>query len=236
MPVHPGRAVVEHLHPVHAHVAHPGFGIDGVHHRQGDERAAVAGPAPQHRQPPERSFVPTQHHLLTSAAPRARTGQPASGFGQKRQQPQPLPQRILRRAGIVEQRPDARADRFERFCAERRGHATRGAHHIGQHRETRPRIFKQQRLAAIRRLAHAVGDLRDLVCGRNGRSDPHQLALAFQPCDKFTQVTIHRPLRSKFRAPGAPSRSAAAVRGPPPRRSRPTPQPDGRPVRRACRW
>ena len=45
LPVHAGRAAVEHLHPVRADVAHAGFRILRDDERQRDVAAAVLGPA-----------------------------------------------------------------------------------------------------------------------------------------------------------------------------------------------
>ena len=50
LPVHPGRAIVVNLHPIHAEIARAGFGIAGVHVRQGDETPAILRPAFQDRQ------------------------------------------------------------------------------------------------------------------------------------------------------------------------------------------
>ena len=50
LPVHAGRARVEHLHPVRADVAHARLGILGEHERQRDVAATVLGPAFQDRQ------------------------------------------------------------------------------------------------------------------------------------------------------------------------------------------
>ena len=58
LPVHAGRAAVEHLHPVGADVAHAGLGILGEDQRQGDEPAAVVGPALEDRQLVERAVAP----------------------------------------------------------------------------------------------------------------------------------------------------------------------------------
>ena len=48
LPVHAGGAFVEDLHAVHAAVALAGFGVAGEDHGQGDEGAAVIGPAGEH--------------------------------------------------------------------------------------------------------------------------------------------------------------------------------------------
>ncbi len=50
LPVHPGGASVENLHAVHADVAVARVGVLRVDGRERDERAAVLGPAFQHRQ------------------------------------------------------------------------------------------------------------------------------------------------------------------------------------------
>ena len=59
LPVHAGRAAVEHLHAVGADVAHAGFRILREHERQRDEAAAVFGPALQDRQLVERRVART---------------------------------------------------------------------------------------------------------------------------------------------------------------------------------
>ena len=57
LPVHAGRAAVEHLHAVGADVAHAGFRISGEHQRQRDVTAAVLRPAFQDRQLVERAVA-----------------------------------------------------------------------------------------------------------------------------------------------------------------------------------
>jgi hypothetical protein len=57
LPVDEQALSVDHLQPVHANVAHAGFGITRDHLRQRDEPAAVVGPAGEDRERVQRRGV-----------------------------------------------------------------------------------------------------------------------------------------------------------------------------------
>ena len=194
VPVHARRAGIKQLQPVHAHVADSRFGIEGVHQRQRHEASAVARPALEHRQRIERRLLPLQHDLLTFAPRRRGTRQPARHLGQQRQHPQFIQERIFRRDGLLQQIIEPSRQFVERLHAERHRHPTVGTHHIGQHGKRRPRLLEQQRLAAVRLLGHAVGNLGDLIHRIHRHAHALQFAFPLQAGDKFTQVAIHKSL------------------------------------------
>ena len=68
VPVHAGGLLVEHLQPVHAHVARARPRMPGEHQRQGDVAAAVQRPALEDRQRLQVDLVAGEHHFLAGAA------------------------------------------------------------------------------------------------------------------------------------------------------------------------
>ena len=190
VPVHTGRAVVENLHPVHPHVAHPRIGVERMHHRQRNEAPAVLRPAFEHRQQRQSCRLAPQHHLLAGAASASAARHPARHFAQQRQHPQLLPQGRFGCRHFVQQRVDAPRQPVERLHAQRQRHTAFGAHEVGHHRKVRPRAFEEDRLSAAGLLGHAVGQFGDLLHGRHLGRDTHQLAFAFEPFDKFAQIIV----------------------------------------------
>ena len=68
VPVHAGGVLVEHLQPVHAHVARTGPRMPGEDQGQGDVAARVQGPALEDGERLQIDLVAGEHHLLAGTA------------------------------------------------------------------------------------------------------------------------------------------------------------------------
>ncbi len=197
LPVHHGRAPVEHLDPVHAAVARAGRRVAAEDQRQGDERPAVLRPAGEDRQPAEVGLV--EPDLLA--------GRLAHDLGRERRQlAQPaqrphLGHHPLRRLEVHE-RLDARPEGVERLGAERRAHPPLGAELVDQHRHVAARHVREEQRRATA-LGHAVGDLGDLEVGVDARRHAREVPVALEPRDPVAQVP-HRRASSSSGVGGSP--------------------------------
>ena len=187
LPVHARRAAVEHLHAVHADVAHARLGVLRDHEREGDEPAAVLRPAAQHRQLVERGVAPD--HLLAGRVlhdARHQVAQPPH----HRQHLHRVEEarRHLRRHQLV----DLAGDLVERGHAEGEAHPLHRAEDVGRHRHVEPGgPLEEERRPAARRLGHAVGHGRDLQVGAHLLADARQLAFLIEHGEESVQIFVH---------------------------------------------
>ena len=151
LPMHPRRALVVDLHPVHADVLRAGARIFGDDQRQRHERPAVERPGRQHRQRPQVGFL--------DDVVRAPVFDGARNGARERRERGELEElaRDGRRHREVDRAADAAGDLVERVGAQRERHPARRAELIGQHRIPRALdVGEQQGRAAG--FDHAVGD------------------------------------------------------------------------------
>ena len=182
LPVHAGRALIEHLHAIHADIALARVRIVRKDQRQRDIAPAVLRPAVQDRQVAEIDIIAGQHDFLAAARRRGRDAAASSRGRQLRQKlfrraaasrPAAFPAsailRSRRRFDSKSATPSAMLMRFR----EPKALITSGM-------TTSSRVFKQQSRTAVRPLHHSVGDLRDfeirgrpsLGCGAVHRRAP----------------------------------------------------------------
>ncbi len=215
LPVHEGRAAVDLLHPVHAHVAAAVPRILRDHRGERDERRGIAGPAALDRQQAEIDVVARQHDLLAGAAGdrlRARVGDRLQLLEAAHLVHQPL--RRLHLEHVLEPRGDV----VEALDAEAQAHAPLRAELVDQKRVPCPlRALEQERRPA--RLDGPVDDLRDLEVGVDLGGDANELTLALEQRDPLAQVS-RRSHRGQSTVASAYSTASSSVSRDPSSRAR----------------
>ena len=185
LPVHAGRALVEHLHAVHAAVALAGVGIAREDHGQRDKAAAVFGPTLEHGEIEQRKTAGADHFLAGAFGDRL--GEECAHLDQLGQHFE-LAHHPLRHAHF-EELDDARGHLLHRGHFQRDLHFAHGGERIDQHRRgVAFGLFEQQRGAAP--LDGAVGEFGDLQDGIDLKRDALQLAILFQSADEVAQISI----------------------------------------------
>ena len=129
LPVHAGGDVVVNLHAIHAAVALAGIGVARKHHRQGDEAAAIFGPAFENRELGQR-HAGGAHHFLARAFGNDLGKEPAH-LGQLGQHFQ-LADQTFRHAHL-EELDDARRDLFHRIHFQRDFHFAQRSVSVDEH-------------------------------------------------------------------------------------------------------
>ena len=184
LPVHAGRASVEHLHPVRADVSHAGFRILGNHERQRDVAPAVFGPRLQNRQLVKRSIA--LDDFLTRRVLDGLRHQIAQTV-EHREHLERVEHagRHLRRHHLV----DVFGHGVERRRAERETHPFDRAEQIGRNRHVEAgRPLEQQPWAAAGQLADTIGDRCDLQIGVDALADARQQAALVEVGDEIVDV------------------------------------------------
>ena len=187
LPVHRGRAAVEHLHPVRPDVAHSGFGILGEYQWKRNELAGVLRPAFQDRQRIECAV--TLHDLMAGRVPYRFRHQVAQA-PHHRQQFQRVHDalRHLRRHELV----DLPGQIVEPVHAERETHPLDRSVQVGRDRDVESRrLLEQQRRPAARHLARAIRHRRDLEVGADRLGDAGEQAAAIEIGDEVVEVGVH---------------------------------------------
>ena len=185
LPVHAGGALVENLHPVHAAVALPGFGVAREDHRQRDERTAIVRPAREHRVIVERKAFGFDD--LLAGAFRDDLRKERADFGQLRQHLEFVEQPF--RHAHLEIFADAAGDFVHRVHFERDLHAPHAGEAVDEDRNLRAfRFFEQQRGAAV--LDGAVGELGDLEFRIHFEGDAFQFFVFFEGAYEVAQIVV----------------------------------------------
>ena len=185
LPVHAGRAAVEHLHAVGADVAHAGFGILREHERQRDVAAAVLGPALEDRQLVERAVAlrrspGTARPSPSSASDRAAAPTIGSIFSASM-----MPSGIC---GVISSSISV-ARSSSVFTPSARHMRSRRSEDVGGDRHVEAGgLLEQQRGTAARRLARAVGDGGDLEVGAHRLGDARQQPALVEVGEKVVEV------------------------------------------------
>ena len=207
--VHADRSVVEELAAVHAQVVAAGPRVLGVHERQGQETAPVAGPGPERGQALEpRRIV---DHLRDARAARALEPDPRQAGQRAALRPE------LARAGRDELLGQAGrlGDELGGQLPERELDPSRAAEEVRHQRERGARHAPEEE----RRAAggdHPAVDLGHLEVRVDRRLDLDQLAGGAQPVDEGVQVSrgVHGGARIMARGDARPLPAAPGAQHP----------------------
>ncbi len=195
LPVHRAAVPVQHLHPVHPDVAHPGSGVARHHLGERDVGAAVVGPAREDGKRAEVDLRAPQHDLLARRRGRRRAGRIAGHLGQSGEERQLLPPPV--RHLELEHLRNAGADLVQVLDAQRERHPPDRPEevdphgHVGHAAVAQDRPLEEQRRSAAGALHAPIRDLRDLVPYRDLPADPHQLVRILQTLQELAQGVGH---------------------------------------------
>ena len=178
------RASID-LQAVHAHVALPGLRVVGEHHRQGDEGAAVPGPAGQDRDLGQVRVVAPEDNFLARSLGHLLGEHPAQA-GQLGNELELLHQGVGFR---LHEAQKVTGDVVQGLNLQRQAHAPHGPEGVHQHRHVvAGDILEQQ--GRPPGLGDPVGDFGDGQIRAHRLLDAHQLPGLLQPGDKFLQIPI----------------------------------------------
>ncbi len=184
LPVHAGRAPVEHLHSVGADVPDAGFRIFGDHQRESDVPSAVLGPCFQDRQLVQRAVA--LDHFLTRRVFH-RLGHQVAQPIEHRQHLERIEhaRRHLRRHHLV----DVFRHAVERADTQRQAHALGRSEQVGRHGHIEPRgALEEQTGASAGQFAHAIGERRDFEVGIDALANAGEQAALVEVGDEVVEV------------------------------------------------
>jgi hypothetical protein len=189
LPVHPGGGLIKDLHPVHADVLVAGLGVFGDDQRQRDKRAAVLGPALEHRQSRQIYLVATPDDLLHRAAAHAfgRQRSELSEFRQVRGEAEEPPAEFY-----VQEVANPVRNRVEAGGAERQRHPLPCSVEADSERKILADDVLEEESGATR-FDHAVGDFGDLEVGRNRLCNAEEFTATLERGQEGSEVRVHMP-------------------------------------------
>ena len=120
-------------------------------------------------------------------------GNPRGRLVEFRQKPELVAEAGAGAQHAAHQFVDLRANVIEVVHAQRIADARLGAHHIGQHGESRAGILEQQGLAATGLLRFDIGGAGDFEHRIHELPDPPEFAALFQKLRIIFQTVEHRP-------------------------------------------
>jgi hypothetical protein len=188
LPVHAGGLAVVDLHPIHADVALAGARVAGDDAGEGDEAAAVVGPALEDGKVVEVEVVAANDFLAGGVFGADGFGEGAGEFAELREHFELVEEAF---GGFeVEQAGDAVGDVVEIINAESQGHAPLAAELVDEDLVAGMAlyVFEEERGAAG--FGDAVGDLGDFQLRGDLLADALQFAVLFEGFDPVAQIVV----------------------------------------------